>query len=129
MTPPISKKASWEYVSPHNLGRKGENIALDLLKKKKFHIREKGFRMFRGEIDIIADDGDDLVFIEVKSRRGNQFGHPEDSVTPAKQRQIKKIAAGYLFKHDIQNKPCRFDVIAITFFEDKVDLTHFEDAF
>jgi putative endonuclease len=129
MTPPLAKNPPWADVSPHSLGRKGEKIALNLLQKKKFQIREKGFRMFRGEIDIIADDGDDLVFIEVKSRRGNQFGHPEDSVTPAKQRQIKKIAAGYLFKHDIQDKPCRFDVIAITFFENKVDLIHFEDAF
>ncbi len=85
--------------------------------------------MFRGEIDIVARDGRDLVFIEVKSRRGNQYGHPEDSVTPAKQNQIKKVAEGYLHKHDIQNTPVRFDVLSIEFLDNKVDVTHFKDAF
>lgn len=115
--------------SPHTLGREGEKIALGLLKKKKYRIVQQGFRMFRGEIDIIAYDGKDLVFIEVKSRRSSKFGCPEESVTPAKQKQIKKIARGYLHDHDIHNTPCRFDVIAVIFFEKDIEVTHFEDAF
>jgi putative endonuclease len=129
MTARFQKKNSWMDVSAHALGRKGEKIALDLLQKKKFQILKQNFRMFQGEIDLIANDGDDLVFIEVKSRRGYQFGHPEDSVTPSKQNQIKKIAEGYLHKNNIQNRPCRFDVIAVTFLDDRVEVTHFEDAF
>ncbi len=123
------KKKAWMNVSPHNLGRKGEEIALDLLIKKNYRIIEQGFRLFRGEIDIIAAKDGGLVFVEVKSRRGSRFGHPEDSVTFTKQCQIKKIAAGYLHKHNIENMPCRFDVIAVIFLKDKVDVTHFEEAF
>jgi putative endonuclease len=120
---------SWKNLTPHNLGREGERIALDLLKTKKYKIIQRGFRMFRGEIDIIACDGEDLVFIEVKARRGIRYGYPEEYVTPSKQRQIKKIAWGYVNQNDISNIPCRFDVIAVTFLDEEAEVVHCEDAF
>lgn len=112
------------------LGRKGEEIASKYLKKKKFEIIERGFRLFRGEIDIIARDRDTLVFVEVKARADETFGRPEDSVTPAKQRQIRKIAMGYLLKNHTGDVSCRFDVISILFHDDEsYRLQHFKDAF
>ena len=112
------------------LGRKGEEIASRYLKKKKFEIIERGFRLFRGEIDIIARDRDTLVFVEVKTRADETFGRPEDSVTPAKQRQIRKIAMGYLLKNHLGDVSCRFDVVSILVQGDEdFRLEHFKDAF
>jgi putative endonuclease len=112
------------------LGRLGEELALAFLRKKKFVILETGFRMFRGEIDIVARDNGTLVFVEVKARASGRFGRPEESVTPAKQAQIRKLAQGYLTAHGLSDTPCRFDVIAVRRLDDgRLDIAHFPDAF
>jgi len=112
------------------LGRSGEDIACRYLEGKKYEIIARGFRMFRGEIDVIARDGATLVFVEVKARADGSYGRPEESVTPGKQRQIRKIAQGYLLEHPSPGVDCRFDVIAIVFgAPGKFRLEHFVDAF
>jgi len=112
------------------LGRAGEDIASKYLKGKKYEILARGFRLFRGEIDIIARDGDVLVFVEVKARADESHGRPEESVTPGKQRQIRRIAQGYLLANPRPGVDCRFDVIAILFRGDQdYRLEHFVDAF
>ncbi len=117
-------------MTPYNLGRYGEEIALKYLKKKKYNIVKRGFRLFRGEIDIIAYDRKILVFIEVKTRRSKAFGLPEESVTISKQKQIKKVAQGFLAFNNLQDVECRFDVISLTFSKDKSYLiSHIKDAF
>jgi putative endonuclease len=86
--------------------------------------------MFRGEIDIIARDGEALVFVEVKTRADESHGRPEESVTPGKQAQLRKIAQGFLVVHPHPGVDCRFDVIAILFHgPDDCRLEHFKDAF
>ena len=112
------------------LGRSGEDIACRYLRGKKYEIVARAFRMLRGEIDIIARDGETLVFVEVKARTDESHGRPEESVTPGKQRQIRRIAQGYLLEHPAPGVDCRFDVIAILF-RDAGDyrLEHFIDAF
>ncbi|MBM3284778.1 MAG: YraN family protein, partial [Candidatus Aminicenantes bacterium] len=80
----------------HALGRSGEQAAIDYLKSKKYSIVERGFRFHRGEIDIIAYDKNTLVFVEVKTRQSREFGLPEESVTPAKQAQLRRLAEAYL---------------------------------
>jgi putative endonuclease len=118
-----------EY-EPHLLGKSGEEVALRYLKRKKYKIVEKGFRLFRGEIDIIAYDKKTLVFIEVKTRTRSDFGLPEEAVTPAKQRQIRKIAQGYLNFHKIRDVECRFDVIALVKTDNEsYSLRHIKNAF
>lgn len=115
---------------PYLLGRSGENVALRYLKRKKYKIVEKGFRLFRGEIDIIAYDNKTLVFIEVKTRRSQGFGLPEESVTPSKQKQIRKIAQGFLAIHNIREVECRFDVISLTKTErNEYSIRHIKNAF
>jgi len=112
------------------LGRSGEDIACRYLQEKKYEIVERGFRIFRGEIDIVARDGPILVFVEVKARADESHGRPEESVTPGKQRQIRRIAQGYLLEHPAPGVDCRFDVIAILFREaGDYRLEHFVDAF
>jgi putative endonuclease len=112
------------------VGRIGEAIALKFLRRKKYKIVETGFRLFRGEIDIIARDQKTLVFIEVKMRTSGAYGRPEEAVTPGKQRQIRKVAQGYLFKRRLGDVACRFDVIAIRPTDDAgFTIDHFVDAY
>lgn len=116
--------------STQALGRAGEDIACEYLLKKSYVILTRRFRMFRGEIDIIARDGRTLVFVEVKARADESYGRPEESVTPGKQRQIRKIAQGYLVANPSGGLDCRFDVISILFRgADGIRLEHFVDAF
>jgi len=119
-----------DRYSGHVLGKLGEEIAADYLQKKGYRIIERGFRLFRGELDIIAYDGNTLVFVEVKTRAGTEFGLPEEAVTPAKQKQIKRIAQGYLMERGLGDPDCRFDVLSILIKGDEGrTITHFEDAF
>jgi putative endonuclease len=117
-------------ITPYQLGQIGEKIALKYLRQKKFEIVKKGFRLYRGEIDLIARDGKALVFVEVKTRSEGALGLPEESVDLRKQRQIRKIAEGYLALNDFDNVECRFDVISIIFDEKGAfSLSHYENAF
>jgi putative endonuclease len=105
-------------------------LAREFLLRKKYTIVETGFRMFRGEIDIVARDGPTLVFVEVKTRTSALYGRPEEAVTPQKQRQIRKVALGYLFQRRLGEVKCRFDVISILKQEDgPASIRHFENAF
>lgn len=116
-------------INRRDQGKAGEDLAAKFLEQKGFKIIERNYRFERGEIDLIAEEGDELVFVEVKARRSTIFGAPEDAVTEEKQEQVHTVADGYLFEHDIDNRPCRFDVIAIEFRNGKVDIRHLRDAF
>jgi putative endonuclease len=67
----------------------------------------------RGEIDIVAQDGDTLVFVEVRARATLEFGSAAESVTDAKRRRVVAMAVEYLARHGITDRPCRFDVVAV----------------
>ena len=75
---------------------------------------DRRFRTRMGELDIIARDGETLVFIEVKARSGGSFGTPFDSVTRQKRRRLCSMAAEYLLARRLAGAPCRFDVVAVT---------------
>ncbi|MFB0564569.1 MAG: YraN family protein [Candidatus Aminicenantaceae bacterium] len=116
--------------SAHALGKSGEETALEYLKNKNYRIIKRNYRFLRGEIDIIAYDKNTLVFIEVKTRRSKVFGLPEESVTPRKQNQIRKIAQGFLAKNDLKNIVCRFDVLSLSCCEkDGYKIKHIQNAF
>ena len=110
-------------------GKAGEDLAASFLEQSGLKILERNFRFERGEIDLIAEDGEELVFIEVKARRSNAFGAPEDAVTEKKQEQVHSVADGYLFIHDIDDRPCRFDIVAIEFQNEMAEIRHIRDAF
>jgi putative endonuclease len=114
------------------LGRRGEEEAVRYLAGKGYVILDRGFRMFRGEIDIIARQGETLVFVEVKTRRGTEFGFPDESVNLPKQQQVRKIARGYLMKKHLPESatPCRFDILSLVWAEGQgLAITHLENAF
>jgi len=110
-------------------GKAGEDLAAAFLQRNGLKILERNYRFERGEIDLIAEEGDELVFIEVKMRRSTMFGVPEDAVTEEKQEQVHTVAEGYLFEHDIDNRPCRFDVVAIEFKNGTAEIRHIRNAF
>lgn len=116
-------------VSKTQKGTIGEDLAVDYLEKKGYRILQRNYRFEHGEIDIIAEDGNVLVFVEVKARRSIEFGEPEDAVTPRKREKIRSTANGYLFENNIDDKECRFDVIAIDYQGDKTEIRQLKDAF
>lgn len=95
------------------LGRTGERLASEALVKRGYRIREQNFRCSYGEIDIIAEDGQDLVFVEVKTRRGQSYGLPEEAVTQRKARKLAQVAACYLDQQDCSECSWRIDVVAV----------------
>ena len=109
---PWQRKES-AVAPPLPLGRRGEELAVGYLNRLGYRILEQNFRTRRGEIDIIAEDGDTLVFIEVKTRKGASHGSPFESVTLAKQQRIARVAEEYLQQHALHERPARFDVIAV----------------
>ena len=99
--------------SRQNLGQSGEDIAAELLSKSGYAILTRNYRCCCGEIDIIAKFRDVLVFIEVKTRKGEAYGSPAAAVTHRKQRQISKTAQYYLAERNLFDVPARFDVVSI----------------
>lgn len=112
-------------------GSKGEELAINFLTKLGYEIIEQNYHFGHGEIDIIAKDikKNHLVFVEVKSRKNDEFGPPELAVTPSKQRQLRKIASAYLYEKEISDIDCRMDVIAIEFQHKPPLINHIENAF
>ena len=116
-------------INRRTQGKAGEDLAAGFLERNGFTILERNYRFERGEIDLIAEEGDELVFIEVKARSSPVFGTPEEAVTEEKQEQVRTVADGYLFEHHIDNRPCRFDVVAVEFKNGKTEIRHVRDAF
>lgn len=119
-------------VYKNRFGAKGEQVAKDFLSRKDLKFIKKNFRFERAEIDLIFEDEENktLLFIEVKSRRNKKFGEPEESVTFAKQNQIRKAATGFIFENpEYAGHDVRIDVIGILFNEGRVDVNHIENAF
>ncbi len=111
-------------------GNIGEDIASDFLRKKGFTIVKRNFRFGRvAEIDIVAQDKGTLVFVEVKSRKTDTFGDPILSITPAKQRQLRKAAEGYLYINKTNDAECRFDVVIVDFRGSELKIDHLVNAF
>jgi putative endonuclease len=95
------------------LGRTGERLAAEELSRRGYRIVEQNFRCSYGEVDLVAEDGEDLVFVEVKTRRGSAYGLPEDAVSLRKQRKIVQVACFYLDLHACAERPWRIDVVAV----------------
>lgn len=100
-------------MSRHNdLGTEGEALAASYLETQGYRIWARNFRSGKGEIDIIASDGNTLVFVEVKTRSTARFGLPREAVTSFKQSMLRKTAMAYLVQLP-KEIPCRFDVVEI----------------
>ena len=116
-------------MAEHNiLGQQGEEKAQSYLKEKGYQILHVNWRHRRSEIDIIAMDGDILVFVEVKTRQTSLFGDPENAVDYKKQRHLIHAANAYVLKYGY-DKDARFDVVSVIIEKHTSQINHFKDAF
>jgi len=111
-----------------SFGKKGETIALEYLIKKGYMILERNYRSGKNEIDIIARNSGEIVFIEVKTRSSEIFCEPESAVNRDKQRAIIRVAHSYIMRNNIKEE-ARFDIIAIIRNEVETKINHIENAF
>jgi putative endonuclease len=109
------------------LGADGEETACRALSDRGYRILTRRYRTRFGEIDVVARQGDCIVFVEVKTRRDGSFGDPAAAVTAEKQRRLAVMAADYLARHRLERAPARFDVVGITLAPRRVDV--YVDAF
>lgn len=120
-------------VGLRSFGSDQEEIALNMLLEKGYHLVKKNFHFGRsGEIDLVMRDGETWVFVEVKARRSHEFGLPEDSITPRKRSQIRRVALGFAHVMKLEEYEARFDVVAVDYVagdDGKPEIRHHVDAF
>ena len=100
-------------TSKRRLGDAGERIAARELQARGWRIVERNYRCAEGEMDLVARAGEQWVFVEVKTRRGDRFGAPEESVNARKQKKLIAVAERYLQEHDLSDAHWRIDVVAV----------------
>jgi putative endonuclease len=100
-------------LESYELGREGEAAAETFLRQKGYNIIERNFRSHQGEVDIIARDGEFLVFVEVKSYSARSFGTPAGAIRKNKKQSIVHAAQFYLYRKKIKDTYCRFDVVTL----------------
>ena len=107
------------------LGTQGESVAVKFLKDKKYKILKQNFITKIGEIDIIAQTKDIIVFVEVKARKSVRFGYPREAINLANQNKIRQVATQYLLSNKLMNSKVRFDCIEVL----GDQITHIENCF
>lgn len=111
-------------------GRAAEDLAAAFLEARGLEILDRNHAIRRGEVDLVARDGDVLCFVEVRSRRSEAQGGPEETVGAAKARRVVAAASDWAARHGGLDRPIRFDVVAVTLLEDQPPrVEHFPGAF
>jgi putative endonuclease len=115
-------------ASTKEIGEIAEGLARQHILKLGYKIKDTNWHFGHLELDIVAQDFDQLVIIEVKSRNGIRYEHPSEAVTKTKIKRIVEAAEAYIFEKDLHMET-RFDVITVIFFKQNHELEHFKDAF
>jgi putative endonuclease len=112
------------------LGRQGEEAAVEFLKSHGYKIVQRNYKNKLGEMDIVAKDGKTLCFIEVKTRTNLNFGYPQEAVTRQKQKKLNRVALSYLKQYNLLNFPARFDIASVMFNnQNKAEIEIIKNAF
>lgn len=111
------------------IGKEGEIFAIGYLKNKGYRILQSNYQTPIGEIDIVAQDGDTVVFVEVKTRRSLSYGYPFEAVTRQKRERMKRLALYYMKVNKILGEKGRFDVIGLYLRDGSYQVRHIVDAF
>ena len=112
-----------------DLGRRGETLALKKIKSFGYQCIATNYRCSLGEVDLIAKDGDTIVFIEIKTRKGRSLGYAKEAINERKKRQLSKVALAYLKNNGLLGSKARFDVVAIQVGEGKAEIELVKNAF
>ena len=112
-----------------NLGKYGEKLALKKIRSLGYKYITRNYRCHLGEIDLIARDGDCLVFIEIKTRKGRSLSYAKEAIDQRKMRQISKVALAYMKANDCVDVRSRFDVVAVNINGDKEEVEVIPNAF
>ncbi|NPV03703.1 MAG: YraN family protein [Syntrophaceae bacterium] len=112
-----------------NRGDRGEDRAAAFLEAQGYRILERNYRCPLGEVDLIARDGETLVFVEVKTRASSRFGPPQAAVGPRKQKKMTAVALFYLKGQGWLAAPSRFDVAAVSLAGGRETVTLYKNAF
>jgi putative endonuclease len=116
-------------MAEHNdLGKLGEEMALNYLLKKGYKLKERNYRFIKSEVDLIMYDKDALVFVEVKTRQTAEIGEPYLAVTRRKQKELIKVAHHYIVSKDLDVN-ARFDIVSIVHNSYRTAIEHIDDAF
>ena len=111
------------------LGKTGEDLACEEVVRRGYAVLARRYRRRGGEIDIIARDGHTVVFIEVKTRSGADYGAGGEAVGGLKRRRMAAVALDFLARHRMTEAPCRFDVVAIDVSGATAKIELFQNAF
>jgi len=112
-----------------DLGKLGEELALKKVKSLGYKCITRNYRCALGEIDLIAKDGDTLVFIETKTRKGKSLGYAKEAINDRKKRQLSKVALLYMKANNCCDIKSRFDVVAINLIGEKEQIEVVRNAF
>lgn len=124
------KGMAGKYQAREMRGAMGEEVAAHFLESRGFRVLARNWRYRQLELDLVCQDGEDLVFVEVKTRGRGSMGTPHDGLDATKRERLGRAAARYLSATDNWEVPCRFDLVAVTENESgKVDVEHIENAF
>lgn len=107
------------------MGQEAEDVARRHLEKKGYKLRTTNYRTRVGEVDLILDHGDTLVFVEVRERSSNAYGTPAETVTLKKQKRIAKAALMFIKAHRLTDRNLRFDIVSVQ----NGNVAHIENAF
>jgi len=111
------------------LGQRGEAAAEAYLVREGYRILARNYRCPLGELDLVAEEGGGIVFIEVKTRRGERAGSGAEALTPFKRLRLIRLARYYLAVHGLGSTPCRFDVVTLSVRSDRVRVEVVRHAF
>lgn len=120
---------AFRRASTKEKGREGERLAARFLEKQGFRIRDRNYRNRLGEIDIVAEDGDVLVFVEVRALKASSGHTPEETIHWKKQQRLTRTALAYIQQKGLESLPARFDVIAVALSGNRPSLRHIPNAF
>ena len=111
------------------LGRLGEKLALEKIRKMGYKCLVRNYRCALGEVDLVATDGDTLVFVEIKTRRGRTLEYAKEAVSTRKKRQLSRVALHYMKDHNCADVISRFDVLAVSLTGNSKEIEVVRNAF
>ena len=120
---------AFKKASTKEKGQEGERLAARFLEKQGFRILERNYRNRLGELDIVAEDGGVIVFVEVRTLKASAGHSPEETIQWKKQQRISRTALSYIQHRRLEDRPARFDVVSVTLAGSRSTLRHITDAF